>query len=339
MIITRSPLRISLGGGGTDLPSYYREHTGFLIAAAIDKYVCITTHQTFVPELILKYSRLERVQSVDEVQHPIIREALRLVGIEGRSLEITSMADLPAGTGLGSSGSFTTALLKALHTHKKNLVHAHELAEQACHIEIDRLGEPIGKQDQYIAAFGGLTCFHFLANDEVKACPLKVDTDTLYNLEDNLVLFFTGYSRSASSILREQDSRSKQQEREMVDNLHFVKELGYQSKEALERGDLHHFAQLMNVHWQRKKRRSGAMSNGEIDRWYQLAMETGALGGKLIGAGGGGFLMFYAEEKRRLRQAMMAEGLREVRFGFDFEGTKIIVQGGGGLRETCRMAA
>jgi D-glycero-alpha-D-manno-heptose-7-phosphate kinase len=339
MIITRSPLRISLGGGGTDLPSYYRQHTGFLIAAAIDKHVCITTHQTFVPELILKYSRLERVNSVDEVQHPIIREALRLVGMEGKSLEITSMADIPAGTGLGSSGSFTTALLKALHTHKKNLVHPHELAEQACSIEIDRLGEPIGKQDQYIAAFGGLTCFQFLPDDAVKAWPLKVDTDTLYNLEDNLLLFFTGYSRAASSILKEQDSKSKRYEQEMVDNLHFVKELGHQSKEALERGDLHRFAELMKVHWERKKQRSGSMSNSAIDHWYQLAMENGALGGKLIGAGGGGFLMFYAEEKRRLRQTMIAEGLREVRFGFDFEGTKIIVQGEGGLRESCRMAA
>jgi len=339
MIITRSPLRISLGGGGTDLPSYYRQHTGFLVAAAIDKYVCITIHQTFVPELILKYSSLERVHSLDDVQHPIIREALRLVGIGGRSLEITSMADIPAGTGLGSSGSFTTALLKALHTHQKNLVHPHELAEQACYIEMDRLGEPIGKQDQYIAAFGGLTCFQFLPNDEVKAWPLKVDSDTLYNLEDNLLLFFTGYSRSASSILKEQDSKSKQRQQGMVDNLHFVKELGYRSKEALEQGDLHEFAELMRVHWEYKKQRSGAMSNGDIDRWYQLALENGALGGKLIGAGGGGFLMFYAEEKRRLRQAMTAEGLREVRFGFDFEGTKVVLQGGGGLRESCRKAA
>jgi D-glycero-alpha-D-manno-heptose-7-phosphate kinase len=339
MIITRSPLRISFGGGGTDLPSYYRKHTGFLIAAAIDKHVCITMHQTFVPELILKYSRLERVNSVDEVQHPIIREALRLVGIEGKSLEITSMADIPAGTGLGSSGSFTTSLLKALHTYRKNLVHAHELAEQACHIEIDRLGEPIGKQDQYIAAYGGLTCFQFLPNDEVKAWPLKVDTDTLYNLEDNLLLFFTGYSRSASSILQEQDAKSKRHEQQMVDNLHFVKELGHESKNALERGDLHRFAELMKTHWQHKKQRSGSMTNSDIDRWYHLALENGALGGKLIGAGGGGFLMFYAEEKRRLRQAMVAEGLREVRFGFDFEGTKVVVHGEGGLRESCRMAA
>jgi D-glycero-alpha-D-manno-heptose-7-phosphate kinase len=339
MIITRSPLRISLGGGGTDLPSYYRKHTGFLIAAAIDKYVCITLHQTFVPELIIKYSQMERVSSVDEVQHPIIREALRLVGIEGASLELTSLADIPAGTGLGSSGSFTTALLKALHTYKKHLIHPRELAEQACHIEIDRLGEPIGKQDQYIAAYGGLTCFEFLPDDEVKAWPLKVDTDTLYNLEDNLLLFFTGYSRSASSILREQDVRSKQRDQDMVDNLHFVKDLGYQSKEALEEGDLRRFAELMNVHWQRKKQRSGSMSNGDIDRWYHLALENGALSGKLIGAGGGGFLMFYAEEKTRLRHVMTQAGLREVRFRFDFEGTKVVLQGEGGLRDRCRIAA
>src|SRR5947209_5081712 len=182
MIITRSPLRISLGGGGTDLPSYYRKHTGFLIAAAIDKYVCITLHQTFVPELIVKYSKLERVTSLAQVQHPIIREALRLVGVDASGLEITSMADIPAGTGLGSSGSFTTALLKVLHTHKKNFMHPRELAEQACHIELERLGEPIGKQDQYIAAFGGLTCFEFHPDNHVKAWPLRIDDDTLYNL-------------------------------------------------------------------------------------------------------------------------------------------------------------
>jgi D-glycero-alpha-D-manno-heptose-7-phosphate kinase len=326
MIIARSPLRISLGGGGTDLPSYFREHTGFLIAAAIDKYVCITLHQTFVPDLIIKYSRLERVRSVDEVQHPIIREALKATGVDPAGLEITSMADIPAGTGLGSSGSFTTALLKALHAHEKNLIHPRELAEQACHIELDRLKEPIGKQDQYIAAFGGLTCFHFLPDGQVNAWPLEISNDTLYNLEDNLLLFFTGYSRSASSILKEQDDRSKTQDQSMVDNLHFVKELGYQSKEALESGDLVKFAELMNVHWEHKKKRSGAMSNGHINQWYDLAREHGALGGKLIGAGGGGFLMFYAEEKRRLRRVMADAGLREVRFRFDFEGTKTVLQ-------------
>ena len=324
MIITRTPLRISLGGGGTDLPSYYREHGGFVLSAAIDKYVYITVHETFQPEYLIKYSMSEVVQTIDQIKHPIIREALRMVPVAAPHLEIVSMSDIPAGTGLGSSGSFTTALLKALHAYKKNLIHPRELAELACHIEIERLGEPVGKQDQYIAAFGGLTCFQFLPNDEVQAWPLKIDTETLYNLEDNLLLFFTGYSRSASSILKEQDDRSKSREQAMVDNLHFVKELGYQSMEALESGDLRRFADLMNVHWEHKKQRSGSMSNGDIDRWYGLAREHGALGGKLIGAGGGGFLMFYAEDKARLRRAMTATGLREVRFRFDFEGTKVV---------------
>ena len=326
MIITRSPLRISLGGGGTDLPSYYKRHSGFLIAGAIDKYVYITLHQTFVPDLIVKYSKMERVQHADQVQHPIIREAMRLVGVEGPYVEITSMADIPAGTGLGSSGSFTTALLKALHSYRKNIVHPRELAEQACHIEIDLLKEPIGKQDQYIAAYGGLTCFQFLPNGQVEAKPLKIDSETLFNLEDNLLLFFTGYSRSAGTILKEQDDKSRHNNKEMTDNLHYVKELGYQSQEALEIGDLHRFGELMNTHWERKKHRSGGMSNSDIDRWYQLAMENGALGGKLIGAGGGGFLMFYADDKIKLRHALTQAGLREVRFRFDFEGTKVVIQ-------------
>jgi D-glycero-alpha-D-manno-heptose-7-phosphate kinase len=326
MIITRSPLRISLGGGGTDLPSYYREHSGFLIAAAIDKYVYITLHQTFVPELIIKYSKLERVLTVDEVEHPIIREALRMVGIETPSLEITSMADIPAGTGLGSSGSFTTALLKALHAHKKNLVHPAELAEQACNIELEKLGAPIGKQDQYIAAFGGITCFTFLPDGRVQASPLKISEETLFNLEDNLLLFFTGYSRSASKILQEQDDKSKQSDKAMVENLHFVKHLGQQSQAALQSDNLDEFARLMDVHWQQKKERSPSMSNQDINAWYDCAMANGALGGKIIGAGGGGFLMFYAKDKARLRHAMREKGLTEVRFRFDFEGTKILNQ-------------
>ena len=326
MIITRSPLRISLGGGGTDLPSYYREHSGFVIAAAIDKYVYITLHHTFVEDLIIKYSKMERVRSIDEVQHPIIREALKVANTEIASLEIASMADIPAGTGLGSSGSFTTALLKALHSHNRHLMHPQDLAEQACHIEIDLLKEPVGKQDQYIAAYGGITCFRFLPNGQVEAWPLKIARDTLYALEDNLLLFFTGYSRSASSILKEQDDKSKQSNKEMTDNLHFVKELGRQSKEALEAGDLHTFGDLMNVHWEHKKKRSANMSNPKINDWYDIARQNGAVGGKLIGAGGGGFLMFYAEDKMRLRRAMREAGLQEVRFRFDFEGTTVVTQ-------------
>jgi D-glycero-alpha-D-manno-heptose-7-phosphate kinase len=326
MIITRSPLRISLGGGGTDLPSYYREHSGFVIAAAIDKYVYITLHRTFVEELIVKYSKLERVRTIDEVQHPIIREALKLTQVSAPYLEIASMADIPSGTGLGSSGSFTTALLKALHAYRRHLIHPEELAEQACHIELEKLGEPIGKQDQYIAAYGGITCFRFLPNGKVEAWPLKIQPDTLYGLEDNLLLFFTGYSRSASSILEEQDKKSKGNDKDMVANLHFVKELGRESRDALEAGDLHRFGELMNVHWEHKKQRSANMSNAHINQWYDLARANGAVGGKLIGAGGGGFLMFYAEDKVRLRRAMREAGLQEVRFRFDFEGTTVVTQ-------------
>ena len=326
MIITRSPLRISLGGGGTDLPSYYREHTGFLVAAAIDKYVYITLHQTFVQELIVKYSKLERVTSVDQLEHPIIREAMKALQVGAPNLEITSMADIPGGTGLGSSGSFTTGLLRALHALKKNIVHPAELAEQACDIELNKLGEPIGKQDQYIAAIGGITAFTFHPDGRVEYRPCKISEETLFNLEDNLLLFFTGYSRSASAILKDQNDKSKKNDQAMLDNLHFTKELGYKSLEALETGNLDEFARLMDVHWQRKKARSSGMSNAHINDWYDHAMANGALGGKLIGAGGGGFLLFHTSDKPRLRRAMVGSGLREVRFRFDFEGTKVLIQ-------------
>jgi D-glycero-alpha-D-manno-heptose-7-phosphate kinase len=325
MIITRSPLRISLGGGGTDLPSYYRKHGGFLIAAAIDKYVYITVHRRFVDGFLLKYSQLEEVGTIDEIKHPIIREALKLAGVQERNLEIASMADIPAGTGLGSSGSFTTALLKALHALRKNLVHPSELAEQACCIELEKLGEPIGKQDQYIAAYGGITCFQFLPDDRVEAVPLKISEETLLELEDNLLLFFTGYSRSASKILQEQHDKSIKSDKAMLGNLHFVKDLGQQTQRALETGDLREFARLLDVHWQRKKERSASMSNKRINECYDCAMANGALGGKLIGAGGGGFLMFYAEDKAGVRHAMREQGLAEIRFRFEPEGTKALI--------------
>jgi D-glycero-alpha-D-manno-heptose-7-phosphate kinase len=325
MIIARSPLRVTLGGGGTDLPSYYEKFGGFLVAAAIDRYVYITLHDTFVSDLIVKYSELERVPDASKLKHPIIREAFAMLGLNGQALELTSMADIPAGTGLGSSGSFTTALLKAMHAYKKNLVHPADLAVQACEIELGRLKEPIGKQDQYIAAYGGITCFKFLPDGKVEAWPLKLSDETRDTLEDNLLLFFTGYSRSASTILKEQDQKSKSADAGMIENLHFVKDLGQQSQRALEGGNLPEFARLMDVHWQRKKQRSGGMSNPKINEWYDLAMASGALGGKLIGAGGGGFLMFYAEDKAKLRHAMRQAGLKEVRFRFDFEGTKLVI--------------
>jgi D-glycero-alpha-D-manno-heptose-7-phosphate kinase len=324
MIITRSPLRISLGGGGTDLPSYYRQHEGFLISAAIDKYVYITLHDTFQKEIIVKYSKTERVRNVKDIQHPIIREALKILNINSENFELASMADIPAGTGLGSSSSFTCALLKALHTYNKTFIKPDDLAEEACHIEIDLLGEPIGKQDQYISSFGGINCFNFCKNDRVITKELNISQETLYNLEDNLLLFFTGYSRSASSVLKEQDEKSKKNDAAMIDNLHFVKDLGLKSRRAFEQGDLEEFAALMNIHWEHKKQRSDAMSNNQINIWYDKAMNNGALGGKLIGAGGGGFLMFYTDNHKKLRHTMRKEGLQEVRFRFDFEGSKVV---------------
>ncbi len=324
MIITRSPLRITLGGGGTDLPSYYRDHGGFLIAAAIDKYVYVTVMRPFTPGIYLKYSQLEHVDATAEVHHPIIREAIKLVGFRTPQVEITTLADIPAGTGLGSSGSFTTALLKALYAHKRRLLHPNELAELACEIEIERLKEPIGKQDQYIAAYGGLTCFNFQRDGNVEAEALKLPIDAIFNLEDNLLLFFTGFSRSAGSILGDQDTRTRAEDGEMLRNLHYVKELGMRSRKALESGDTAAFGELMHEHWEHKKRRTASVSNPQIDEWYDLGCRNGALGGKLVGAGGGGFLMFYAEDHRRLRTAMASAGLEEIRFRFDFEGTKVL---------------
>lgn len=326
MIIARSPLRITLGGGGTDLPSYYRDHEGFLIAAAIDRYVYITLHMTFVDYLIVKYSKLESVTSADQLQHPIIREALKMLNVPCKRLEIASMADIPAGTGLGSSGSFTTALLRALHAYQKNIVSPQIVAEQACHIELERLREPIGKQDQFIAAYGGVTCFRFNKNDKVDVWPAPVSAETLHNLEDGLVMFFTGISRSASAILKDQNDRSEMKDSSMIDNLHYVKDLGLRSLAALETGDLYQYGRLLDEHWRHKKQRSDAMSNPDIDKWYELAMRNGALGGKLIGAGGGGFLLFYTEDKKRVRHALREAGLEEVRIRFDFEGTKTLVQ-------------
>jgi D-glycero-alpha-D-manno-heptose-7-phosphate kinase len=279
-----------------------------------------------VEELIIKYSQTERVRSLDEIRHPLIREALRLTGTAPSHLEIASMSDIPAGTGLGSSGSFTTALLQALHSFNKVVIPKDQLAEQACHIEIDIVQEPVGKQDQYIAALGGITAFHFLPDDRVRVEPMQLDTETLLNLEDNLLLFFTGYTRSASQLLQDQDTRTRQMDASIIDNLHTIKELGYESKQALEKGDLHRFASIMDLQWRQKKARSGGMTNPVIDQAYDLGMASGALGGKLIGAGGGGFLMFYAEDKVRLRRAMTQAGLREVRMRFDFQGTAVVAQ-------------
>lgn len=324
MIIAKSPLRITLGGGGTDLASYYEKREGFLISAAIDKYVYILINKTFDQSFLVKYSKLERTKEVSALQHPIVREALKLTGLEQNPMEICSMADIPAGTGLGSSSTFTTALLKALHGYRGDIIGTRHLAEEACEIEIKRLGEPIGKQDQYISAYGGLICMKIQKDGFVQVEPLSLSQETLYNLEDSLILFFTGYSHSSGSILSEQDKKSKSNDGDMLRNLDFVKQLGLDSKKALESGNLDHFSELMNVHWEYKKKRSGGMTNPQIDEWYEYALKSGAQGGKLIGAGGGGFLMFFTKDKVKLRAAMNRLGLEEVRFHFEKEGARLL---------------
>jgi D-glycero-alpha-D-manno-heptose-7-phosphate kinase len=325
MIITRSPLRISLGGGGTDLPSYYQKYGGFLIAAAIDKYVYVSVMRPFTEGIFLKYSEQERVNQVTEIRHPIMRETLALMNFKTPQVEITTLADIPAGTGLGSSGSFTTALLKALYTHRHWLISPDDLAKIACEIEIDRLHEPVGKQDQYISAYGGITCFEFLPDNSVNAYPLAIKMETQFELEDNILLFFTGFSRKAGDILHDQDNRTQLDDEAMLENLHLTKELGMQIKRVLEAGRTAEFGMLLHEHWEHKKNRSGGMSNPKIDEFYEIGRKNGAIGGKLVGAGGGGFLMFYAEDRSKLRQAMAIAGLEEVRFHFDFEGTKVLL--------------
>lgn len=325
MIIVRSPLRITLGGGGTDLPSYYRDHEGFLIAAAIDKYVYVTVIRPFSNGIYLKYSQLEHVEKVEEVQHKIIREVLSMENLKTPQIEITTLADIPSGTGLGSSGSFTTALLKAVYTHRKKMIHQDDLAKLACQVEIERLQEPIGKQDQYASAIGGINAYTFMKDGTVTYQPLNISMTTLHSLEDSLLMFYTGQTRSAGKILKDQNLKSLANNDQMLENLHYVKELGIQSRDALVSGDVSLFGRIMHEHWEHKKNRSPEMSNPEIDHWYDLAIKNGAIGGKLVGAGGGGFLMFLAEDKQRLRFAMTQIGLEEVRFKFDFEGTKVVM--------------
>jgi D-glycero-alpha-D-manno-heptose-7-phosphate kinase len=325
MIITQTPLRISLGGGGTDLQSYYSQSNGLVVSAAINKYIFIAINRTFTEDYFLKYSALERVKHIHEIEHPIVREALSRHVI-GPGIELVSLADIPAGTGLGSSGTFTVGLLRAIYAYKREAITHGALAEEACHIEIDQLGRPVGKQDQYIAAFGGITCFEFRPDGEVQVVPLAISNDTLHKLEEHLVMFFTGYSRGADQVLEEQKTRSEAGDKEMLANLDYVKSLGVLSKEAIEAGDLDTFAELMNQHWNHKKRRSESMSNPRIDYLYKVALENGAVGGKLVGAGAGGFLLFYANDTQLLRAAMAAERLSEVRFQFDHDGSTVLAR-------------
>jgi len=325
MIIARSPLRITLGGGGTDLPSFYEKYSGFLIAAAIDKYVYVTLTRPFRPGIYLKYSSIEKITNVNHIKHPIIREVLKYEKLSKKPLELTTLADIPSGTGLGSSGSFTTALIKALYYQEKKIISPKILAEKACYIEMKKLNDPVGKQDQFISAYGGVTCFEFKKNDYVHAESLKISQNNLNKLENNLLLFYTGYSRQSKKILINQKKLSVKNNKEMIDSLKKIKNIGYKVKNFLEKGDFESFGKIMNDHWHEKKKRSKIMSNSKINFWYESALKNGAIGGKLVGAGGGGFLMFYAKDKEMLQNYFFKLGVEEVKFRFDFEGTKIIM--------------
>ncbi len=324
MIIVRSPQRISIGGGGTDLASYYSKFGGFLISAAIDKYVYVSLIRPFKKGIYLKYSEIEKKLEFDKIRHPIFREVLKKYGPSDNQIEITTLADIPSGTGLGSSGSFTTALIKSLYASNQKHISQKDLAEAACEIEIDILGEPIGKQDQYIASYGGIKTFEFSPNGNVEVKKLQISKETVFDLEENLLLFFTGYTRNAGSVLIDQDQKTKINDEEMIQKMHQVKALGIKIKESLEDGDTAKFSKLMHEHWQNKRKRSNGMSNNQIDKFYEIAMDSGASGGKIVGAGGGGFLMLYAEDKKLLRKKLKEQGLEELRFQFDFEGTKQI---------------
>jgi len=319
VIFSRAPLRISLGGGGTDLPSYYSRHEGFLVSAAIDKYAYMLTHTTFQRRYRMKYAELEEVEEVSQIRHPILRESL-LRHWCGKPLEIASVADVPAGTGMGSSGAYTVCLLKGLARARCTAITPGELAESACAIEMDVLGEPVGKQDPYVAAHGGICSYTFHRDGSVEVEPLELAHTTLRRMRDQLLLFYTGEARAASRMLADQDARSRAGEKPMLENLHRTKELGLRSRELLRAGRLEEYAELMHEHWEHKRRRSPGMTDERIDGLYALARRNGVLGGKLVGAGGGGFLLVYTSRPEDTRRAMAAMNAPELAFDFDFSG-------------------
>jgi D-glycero-alpha-D-manno-heptose-7-phosphate kinase len=327
MILARAPFRIPLGGGGTDLPSYYSEHGGFVLSAAINKYMYVYVNRPAADDYIrVKYSRYEQVSSPDEVQHDLVRPALKELNLNG-SLEVVSMADIPGGTGLGSSSTYLVGLLTALYELKREKVPTQALAEMACYIEMELAHHPVGKQDQYIAAFGGITCLEIATDGRVKVTPLDISITAAEDFRNNVLLFYTGMTRSADEILRDQKQDTQRGDASVIESLHRTKELGHRIKEALEQGDMECFGLLLDEHWQNKKRRSAKISDPRIDRWYDVAKGNGALGGKIMGAGGGGFFMFCCVNghKAQLRQALAAEGLREMPYDFDYEGAKVLV--------------
>ena len=325
MIITRTPFRVTLGGGGTDLPSFYTEHGGFILAIGIDKYMYLNVNTPILDDKIrVRYTHSEIVDHADEVQHTLAREALRHFGITN-GVEIVSVADIPAGTGLGSSSSYLVGLLNAMHALVQDQASPQKLAEEACHIELDVLKKPIGKQDQYMAAFGGLTALEIDRDGRVKVSRLGMSVDLLEALEHNIMMFYTHDMRDATEILKKQDSATRDKDKTVLSSLREIKDIGVEICSVISHGNFRRFGELMDIHWQMKKRLSKGITNPQIDAWYDLAKRNGAIGGKISGAGGGGFLMLYCEEKKaQVREAMRGAGLRELSFRIDFEGSKVV---------------
>jgi D-glycero-alpha-D-manno-heptose-7-phosphate kinase len=325
VIVSRAPVRFSLGGGGTDLPSYSSVHGGFLVAAAIDKFIYVSANRRFYDTIRLAYSKTETVDSVDLVEHRIFREALRFSGITS-GIELTSVADVPPNSGLGSSSSFTVALLNALHTYKHEFVSSRQLAEEACRIEIDVLKEPIGKQDQFIAAYGGVSGFHFHPDGSVEVEPIPIRPEVLDELESNLLIFYSGVERQAASVLSQQVEQITSNRDETVERMHRIKALGHEVRRLLVNGDIDTYGELLHEHWMNKRKLASNMTDPTIDAHYEAARAAGAIGGKLMGAGGGGFFMFYTApaDRRRVYAALSARGLTPMRFRFEASGARIV---------------
>lgn len=325
MIVSRAPLRFSLGGGGSDLPAYYERFGGFVVTAAIDRYVYVTANKRFYDDIRLAYSQTELVASVAEIRHRIFRSALEMTGIS-HGIELTSVADLPANSGLGSSSSFTVALLNALHTYKREFVSSRQLAEEACELEMVRLGNPIGKQDQYIAAYGNLTLLRIDRTGQVEVEPIAVRPEVLEELERNLLIAYTGIERPAVEVLAEQTNRFREDDRATLDRMHRILELGREVQRLLLRGTIDDYGALLAEHWQEKRGLAKNVSDPRIDDYYEQAIAAGASGGKLMGAGGGGFFMFYVKpaSRRRLWERLAALGLKMLPFRFDMDGARIV---------------
>lgn len=326
MLITKTPFRVSFCGGGSDIPAFYQQYGGCVLSTSINKYMYISIHPYFnEQQTLLKYSENELVEDIQEIKHKIFHCVLREMEISG--VEISSTADVPGGTGLGSSSTFTVGLLHTLYSYKGKFASKAKLAKEACEVEIEKLLSPIGKQDQYAAAFGGLNFIRFNRDGSVSVAPIMMQAETYKRLEKNLLMFYTGTTRSANGILSEQKKNISQSDKN--ENLKEMCHLAEQMKESLEQNDLSSFGTILNQSWELKRTLASGISNPEIDQAYQAALCSGALGGKLLGAGGGGFLLFYCELERQqeLRRTMEQMGLKEFDFRFERDGTSVVYIG------------